>query len=384
VLEDELGPLPETLEGRSARGARLFFTVADPPKEFQNRTGLGGESGVDVKVKGGQVVVAPSLHGSGVRYTWTRWPEKLAELPSAWVLRVAEPKKVEAPPIGFRSASKIEKSTRERAQAYLDTCDPSIQGQNGSARLMRAATCMVRGFELDERTALEMLMNGFNSRCQPPWSLKELQYKVAQAAELGDMEWGALKNAPKKEKANSQTSPYAAPSFEPPTDPNGVLIPIQLIFDNGTPAKIATNVARLLTEHPIWKGGPRRDMFSDRILWPLPLPDPLPKKRKTPNELCDEDELSIQGWLMSLPATLRVRAGVEIVHNGVLQAARWSAYDALQDRVEALPEWDRVERLDTWLTVYAGVTDTPVARVFARRWLIRGELVWIEDPAPIT
>src|ERR1700675_5202979 len=81
---------------------------------------------------------------------------------------------------------------------------------------MRAATCMVRGFERDEYTALELLANGFNSRCQPPWSLKELQYKVAQAAELGDMEWGALKNTPKKEKREKQ--PLSIP---PPTEITG-------------------------------------------------------------------------------------------------------------------------------------------------------------------
>jgi putative DNA primase/helicase len=201
VLEDELGKLPTTLIGKSARGLRLFYTVADPPKDLTNRAGLGGEPGVDVKVKGGQVVVAPSLHASGVRYTWEETPDKLAELPAAWLHRIVEPRQPTAPGIpppqvGYRSASKIERSVRERAQAYLDRCEPSISGQGGHDRAMRAATVLVRGFALDKQTAFSMMVNGFNSRCLPPWSLKEIEHKIDEAIRVGAMAFGELRDAP--------------------------------------------------------------------------------------------------------------------------------------------------------------------------------------------
>ncbi len=36
----------------------------------------------------------------------------------------------------------------------------------------------------------------------------------------------------------------------------------------------------------------------------------------------------------------------------------------------ALPKWDGVKRIDTWLTDYCGVQDSPIVRAYARRWLI--------------
>jgi len=368
-LEEELGALPNTFAGRSARGLRLFYTITNPPPNLVNGSGLGGKPGVDVKVHGGQVVVAPSLHSTGVRYTWVETPDKLAELPTAWCFQLPRKKTVAPPPPGYYSASKIERSLRERAQAYLDTIEPSIQGQNGSSRLMHAATCMTRGFGFDKANAFSMLANGYNHRCQPPWSAKEIEHKVNDAIRVGAMEWGALRDAQPAKKSNGTATPTSP--YEPPTDPNGVVLPrIALIFDNQAPAKIATNVARLLEQHPIWRGGPRRDLFTDRIMWPDPLPDPLLPIVRRSNELCDEDELAVQGWMMSLSVDQRVRAGVEVVHAGVLHAARWRAYDSLTERVQNLPEWDRIERLGRWLTLFAGVEPTAVTEAFGRRWLI--------------
>ncbi|MGV3483434.1 MAG: hypothetical protein ACO1RT_03340, partial [Planctomycetaceae bacterium] len=74
-----------------------------------------------------------------------------------------------------------------RAQAYLDTMEPSISGSGGHAVCFRAACKLVIGFDLDTETAYSLLTNGYNSRCQPPWSEKELRHKVESAAkEPGD------------------------------------------------------------------------------------------------------------------------------------------------------------------------------------------------------
>lgn len=88
-VEAELGPLPETPRCDSGRGYRLFYSI--PPeidlKRLVNVTGLGGEPGVDVKVEGGQVVIAPSLHANGKRYKWTVVGQ-IAVLPVHWAMRL--------------------------------------------------------------------------------------------------------------------------------------------------------------------------------------------------------------------------------------------------------------------------------------------------------
>jgi hypothetical protein len=69
----------------------------------------------------------------------------------------------------------------ERAAKYLETMDPSISGSGGHDACFRAACKMVMGFDLDTETAYSLLANGYNARCVPPWSEKELRHKVKQA-----------------------------------------------------------------------------------------------------------------------------------------------------------------------------------------------------------
>jgi hypothetical protein len=122
ALELELGPLPETVRCDSGRGYRLFYEI--PPEidlsALVNVTGMGGEPGVDVKVKGGQVVVAPSLHASGRRYAWTK-VGPVTTLPVPWALElVREPQ----PPAWIQkyTPSTLYKDgrARSRAEKYLE------------------------------------------------------------------------------------------------------------------------------------------------------------------------------------------------------------------------------------------------------------------------
>lgn len=71
----------------------------------------------------------------------------------------------------------------ERAAAYLTSPNtpPAIQGQDGSGRTLYVAQALTHGFELDAATALGLLLAHFNPRCEPAWSVKELEHKVAEA-----------------------------------------------------------------------------------------------------------------------------------------------------------------------------------------------------------
>jgi hypothetical protein len=56
-----------------------------------------------------------------------------------------------------------------------------VSGAGGHAALWRAALSLVRGFALPSVVAYDLLVAEFNPRCQPPWSPRELRYKVEQA-----------------------------------------------------------------------------------------------------------------------------------------------------------------------------------------------------------
>jgi hypothetical protein len=69
-----------------------------------------------------------------------------------------------------------------RARAYLSVMDPAISGSGGHMATWRAALALVRGFGLPPDDALHLLVEEYNPRCSPPWTLRQLQHKVADAA----------------------------------------------------------------------------------------------------------------------------------------------------------------------------------------------------------
>jgi KaiC/GvpD/RAD55 family RecA-like ATPase len=86
-----------------------------------------------------------------------------------------EPASVQA--VDFRS----EEAILERARKYLAKLPPAISGQSGHNATFHAACVLVLGFELPEADALGLL-HEYNQRCEPPWSERELEHKVRQAA----------------------------------------------------------------------------------------------------------------------------------------------------------------------------------------------------------
>lgn len=69
-----------------------------------------------------------------------------------------------------------------RAGFYLDTQDEAIQGENGSGTTFNAALKLIDGYDLTEDEALSLLLDRYNPRCVPPWSVEELRHKVQDAA----------------------------------------------------------------------------------------------------------------------------------------------------------------------------------------------------------
>lgn len=69
----------------------------------------------------------------------------------------------------------------ESARKYLAQLPPAISGHGGHNATFHAACVLVLGFNLGEQEALDLL-RGYNARCEPPWSEKELLHKVQDAA----------------------------------------------------------------------------------------------------------------------------------------------------------------------------------------------------------
>lgn len=69
----------------------------------------------------------------------------------------------------------------EHARKYLATMSPSISGENGHDKLLRAASVLVNDFVLTDSEALELLTSDFNPRCEPHWNEAEIRRKLHEA-----------------------------------------------------------------------------------------------------------------------------------------------------------------------------------------------------------
>lgn len=100
---------------------------------------------------------------------------------------------VAKPPVPARRPTEPCTTDRvRRARAYLAKREPAISGQGGHARTFRTAAALVRGFELPEDVAFDLLWHEYNPRCEEPWSEYELRRKVREAAEKSDMPHGEI------------------------------------------------------------------------------------------------------------------------------------------------------------------------------------------------
>ena len=67
-----------------------------------------------------------------------------------------------------------------RARAYVAKMDPAIAGSEGHRALWAVARKLIQDFGLSDADA-RSIVDEYNARCEPPWSEREIEHKLAQA-----------------------------------------------------------------------------------------------------------------------------------------------------------------------------------------------------------
>jgi len=196
-LADQFLPPTPTMTGRlgKLRSHRWYYAEGTGTK--QHKDPISRKMIVELRSTGGQTVVGPSIHpDDGSRYEIVANEPAVVPAPmlaacvAALAKRVVEMRHGSVPTKSPASAptsstSRVDFAPHEierRALAYLDKLPSAISGQGGHSATYTAATVLVHGFEIDPEQALGILLEQYNSRCDPPWSEKELRHKVEDAA----------------------------------------------------------------------------------------------------------------------------------------------------------------------------------------------------------
>jgi len=188
------GRLILTAGWRSARGRHRLF-LYDPAMEALGRSIVKDDEFPDLELRLGsgakqiQSVVPPT----GGR-TWNGIKE-IARLPGEVLGKLRE----HQTPISEHQTDRREHQTNgrrtsiaailgdralQRATGYLAACPGAVSGQGGHDTTFRIACHVGPGFNLSPAECLHLLVTIYNPRCEPPWSIKELEHKVLDAYKI--------------------------------------------------------------------------------------------------------------------------------------------------------------------------------------------------------
>lgn len=183
-MEAELGPLPHVVETPSG-GFHAYLRL--PPGAKVANTAKTVWPGVDTRSWHGYVLADGSTV-DGKPYKWliagggeeNRAPTSIADLPLApdhLIARIGTPKPKADLPVGIDYDTP---SAIAHATDFLKRAAPSIQGDGGDFTAFKTAA-RVRDFAVSESTALDLMLEHWNPRCEPPWDAEELERKVNNA-----------------------------------------------------------------------------------------------------------------------------------------------------------------------------------------------------------
>ena len=106
-----------------------------------------------------------------------------------------EPKRAELSGFGNNNGAALSSTDRLRqARAYARKIPGAVEGQNGDNDTFRAACKLLRGFNLSESETFDVLASEYNTRCQPPWTERELQETIRSAERYGQEPVGGRLN----------------------------------------------------------------------------------------------------------------------------------------------------------------------------------------------
>lgn len=246
------------------------------------------------------------------------------------------------PPADLPSLNK----RKARARSFIAKVPPAISGKGGHRETFYVASLIRRGFYIPDEDGLE-LMREYNTRCQPPWSEKELRYKLDSAARCGKMKWFS-----KLELKLVQPS-----TDETPNAPQADWMKGLTHKSESELAGTARNATAFLINHEAWRGSLAYDEFHDKTYWTRSPPEIPGQPIIQPSDVHDDHATYIQQWFWLNGIKLEKHAA----QDAISPAARAQTVNPLRDYITSI-EWDRIPRLSRWLATYLGVKDNEYSR----------------------
>lgn len=177
-LELEGFEFPTTLtQTTPTKGRHLIYKCKEPVKQGSNVLA----EGIDIRSRGGYIVGAGSLI-ENVAYKMDS--AKIADAPEWLIEKCNDVKYTEERAAKVDGVKVDQKLALKRARDFLERGPVSIQGEGGDHTAFMVVN-RIKDMGVIQESALPLLQETWNERCDPPWSYEELEQKVINAYVYG-------------------------------------------------------------------------------------------------------------------------------------------------------------------------------------------------------
>ncbi len=331
------------------KGLHYYFMVPAGTKIVGK---LKAYKGIDFKAVGGQVVGPGSIHpDTGAEYVLLSGdPASLLECPQTLLDALIKPETTLETNAGT-SCYQEDEGSRARFVSFLETADPSIEGEAGDLQAYKTAA-KGRDLALPPDITLELMLATWNDRCSPPWEADELAKKVKNAYAYAESPIG---NA------------HPAASFTPlPMPPP--LKDADIIWELNAQGFIKKSFVNLVNYLRSPSHGLSGIFGYNEFAGAVEIVNPAPwhdGKMPTHKPVSDHDLKLLKFHLAS---RCKIEMPLGTIEEAVVTVSNSNRFHPVREYLSSL-KWDGTPRLDNWLRDYAGAADDEYTRACARKTL---------------
>jgi len=334
------------------KGSRHYYCLS---KEEPKTIHLKNENyGIDILGTGAQVVLPPSIHPlTGKSYEWGQPVYDLDDIPVISDLKKFSNKKKILESKNILEDFKVEPVELHWLDISDELKNAIIYGkdvQDRSAFLLKTVSSLFKeGLSQNEILTILTDPKNFLGKCGYDHAQTNSRKKAA--------EW-VYKYTFKKIK-EEQIGPEIFKKFPLPDSWQDNLIRSK----DGNIVKNVQNMVTILTQE-MGQNVIKRDTFSYRDIYDRDTPWGGKKKAL----VNDEDVIMIKYWLSQ---NYKIEPQDKIISDALVVIAQKNSFDPVKEAIEALPPWDGVKRLDSWLIRNFNAEGDPeyLAQVF-RKWIV--------------
>jgi Virulence-associated protein E len=138
-----------------------------------------------------------------------------------------------------------------------------------------------------------------------------------------------------------------------------------VVAKNGSPKPLLVNAAHALRAAPVWANVLAFDDFAKRTMMLSPPPWEMFPNEWQPRPWTAQDDLMTTEWLQQN----KISVSLGVAENAIELVAKERLYHPVLEYLDDI-EWDRVPRIDQWMSKYLGTVEDDYTRAVSRCFLI--------------